>query len=104
MKGLSLTLEIVIIAIVLLVTALVIMTIFSGQMGNVMGILGIWSSDTMNQNYCRQQCAAWCQGNPGKPSTGWAEHDATWTSNSKTCSSIMNGLGDCTCTVVGNTK
>jgi hypothetical protein len=71
MKGLSLTLTIVIIAIVLLVTALVIMTIFGGQMAQFIGILNPWSAQVLNQNLCYQQCAAWCQGNPGAPGTGW---------------------------------
>lgn len=61
MKGLSLTLTIVIIAIVLLVTALVIMTIFSSQMSQVLGILNPWSTAILESNLCQQKCATQCQ-------------------------------------------
>lgn len=99
MKGLSLTMEIVIIAIVLLVTALVVMTIFSGQMGSIMTILGIWSSDTMQQNFCRQKCAAWCQVNIGKtaPSDNW--NSFTIEKSDVKCSTVMAQLGSCSCSL-----
>jgi hypothetical protein len=72
MKGLSLTLTIVIIAIVLLVTALVIMTIFGGQMAQVLGILNPWSSAMLESNLCQQKCATQCQ-LTSRPTIEWNE-------------------------------
>ncbi|MCD6496139.1 MAG: hypothetical protein J7K54_02605 [Candidatus Aenigmarchaeota archaeon] len=106
MKGLSLTLTIVIIAIVLLVTALVIMTIFGTQMGNIMGVLGIWSTDTMKVNLCQQKCATYCQLNPGSPGADWSQFsvkvDNTDNTNaiSNKCSEIMKDYPPCTCSLV----
>jgi len=71
MKGLSTTLSIVIIAIVLLVTALVIMTIFGGSMANIIGILNPWSKEMLETNLCQQKCAAYCQANPETTGTDW---------------------------------
>jgi len=107
MKGLSLTLTIVIIAIVLLVTALVIMTIFGTQMGNIMGVLGIWSTDTMKVNLCQQRCAAWCQANPGltSPKDGWRQFTVSVdkTKTPEHCDKVMQDAGidtQCTCSLV----
>ena len=61
MKGLSMTLTIVIVAIVLLVTALVIMTIFGAQMAQIVGILNPWSSSQLELSLCQQACASKCQ-------------------------------------------
>jgi hypothetical protein len=106
MKGLSLTLTIVIIAIVLLVTALVIMTIFGGQMAQVLGILNPWSSAMLETNLCQQACATWCQLHQGQPGTDWSALDVdTQTQENKPCNVIMQesvgegaNIGTCRCT------
>ena len=93
MKGLSLTLTIVIVAIVLLVTALVIMTIFGAQMANILNILNPWAKAALDQNSCNQKCAAWCMANIGKT-------EADWTNDLKApdCVAAMNGIADkCLC-------
>ncbi len=64
MKGLSLTLQIVIIAIVLLVTALVILTIFGGQIAKILGIMDPLADETLKQTNCRNACATYCMLNP----------------------------------------
>jgi hypothetical protein len=64
MKGLSLTLEIVIIAIVLLVTALVILTIFGGQIAKIIGVVDPLTDTTLKQTNCRNSCATFCMMNP----------------------------------------
>ncbi len=100
MKGLSLTLTIVIVAIVLLVTALVVMTIFGGQIAQFIGILNPWSEAMLKQSLCNQKCAAYCQGHVGisKP-VPWGdigEIDAQ--SDPKKCSVIMKDISeDCVC-------
>ncbi|UCD02715.1 MAG: hypothetical protein JSV63_02915 [Candidatus Aenigmatarchaeota archaeon] len=110
MKGLSLTLSIVIIAIVLLVTALVIMTIFGSQIAQILSILNPWSQQALESNLCQQKCATWCQLNPGltSPPNGWNEFtiDRTLPDNSKKpvpCGEIMTtaaGAGT-TCRCLG---
>ncbi len=107
MKGLSLTLSIVIIAIVLLVTALVIMTIFGTQISSVMNTLGIWSTDTLKVNLCQQKCATWCQLNPTEsgPSGGSWGGMTVQTDDGKTwnCDVEMPKAGKekCICGVIG---
>jgi hypothetical protein len=94
MKGLSLTLTIVIVAIVLLVTALVVMTIFGAQMANILNILNPWAKGALDQNSCRQQCASWCMANVGKT-------EADWSSDLKApdCVKAMEGISTkCLCT------
>jgi len=103
MKGLTLTMEIVIIAIVLLVTALVIMTIFGGAIASVFGILNPWSETMMEQNPCSQRCAAWCQGHLGTASVEWTSSDMNVQTQSgpKSCATIMSGLGaQCSCRTI----
>jgi hypothetical protein len=106
MKGLTLTMEIVIIAIVLLVTALVIMTIFGGSIASFLGILNPWSQSLMEQNLCNQRCAAYCQGHLGTADVGWSELKVQTQSGTQDCSTIMQGLteGDkCSCrTIISN--
>ncbi len=105
MKGLSLTLTIVIIAIVLLVTALVIMTIFGSQMAQVIGVLNPWSSSMLESSLCQQKCATWCQLNPDKsgPTGGWGAFEVE-TSDGKpeNCDTVMaraagDDVGNCKC-------
>ncbi len=72
MKGMSMTLTIVVVAIVLLVTALVIMTVFGAQMAQVMGVLNPWSSSMLQSSLCQQKCATACQLNPDKPTIPWS--------------------------------
>ena len=105
MKGLSLTLTIVIVAIVLLVTALVIMTIFGGQMAQILGILNPWSSAMLESNLCQQACSTWCQLHTGSPGTEWGELTIkTQTKpDGKSCSLVMQEsigstqIGKCEC-------
>jgi hypothetical protein len=91
MKGLSLTLTIVIIAIVLLVTALVIMTIFGGQMAQIIGILNPWSTAILESNLCQQKCATYCQLNPGTEGTDWIDLEVTVQGQTgpKKCDEVM---------------
>jgi hypothetical protein len=100
MKGLSLTLTIVIVAIVLLVTALVIMTIFGGQIAQFIGILNPWSEAMLKQSLCNQKCAAYCQGHVGidRPVL-WSEiPNIDAQSEPKDCQTIMAGISDnCIC-------
>ncbi len=105
MKGLTLTMEIVIIAIVLLVTALVIMTIFGGSIASFLGILNPWSASLMEQNLCNQRCASWCQGHLGSPTKAWSELDVQTQTGQQYCNTIMSGISDeCSCrTIVSNT-
>jgi hypothetical protein len=100
MKGLSLTLTIVIVAIVLLVTALVIMTIFGGQMAQFIGILNPWSESMLKQSLCNQKCAAYCQGHTGVTDpVPWSTiRNIDAQSDPKACSTIMNEISDaCIC-------
>ncbi|MBN2330732.1 MAG: hypothetical protein JXC85_02855 [Candidatus Aenigmarchaeota archaeon] len=100
MKGLSLTLTIVIVAIVLLVTALVVMTIFGGQIAQFIGILNPWSEAMLKQSLCNQKCAAYCQGHVGiSEPVSWntiGEIDAQ--SEPKNCGTIMQDISEnCVC-------
>ena len=101
MKGLSLTLTIVIVAIVLLVTALVVMTIFGGQIAQFIGILNPWSEAMLKQSLCNQRCAAYCQGHVGiTDPVPWSNPALTIDAQSepKDCSTIMSGISDnCIC-------
>ncbi|MFH0956920.1 MAG: hypothetical protein V1813_03585 [Candidatus Aenigmatarchaeota archaeon] len=107
MKGLSMTLEIVIIAIVLLVTALVILTIFGGQMANVLSALGILQTSTVESSQCQTMCSNWCLVN--RPDTKVAWTTLTFTRNKADgtgpetigCNTIMSKLGstECKCTI-----
>jgi len=105
MKGLSLTLELVIIAIVLLVTALVIMTIFGGQIAAIVGILNPWSQSMLESNLCQQSCATWCQLHTGSAETDWSSLIIKTQSNpSKSCTDVMReslgsnaDIGKCQC-------
>ncbi len=67
MKGLSMTLSIVIVAIVLLVTALVVLTIFGGQMSRFLAIFGGVQNDAVLQSACQQKCASYCMGHMSDP-------------------------------------
>jgi hypothetical protein len=102
MKGISLTLTIVIVAIVLLVTALVIMTVFSGQIARIMTLLGIWSDEAVAQGICKTRCSAWCSDNPGKDGpASWTEvGDEVVISDTvkKSCSTVMVNQ-PCKCTL-----
>lgn len=90
MKGLSLTLTIVIVAIVLLVTALVIMTIFGAQMAQIMGVLNPWSSAMLETNLCQQACSTWCSLNPGDTGPDWGVLKVTTqTESAKSCELVM---------------
>jgi len=101
MKGLTLTMEIVIIAIVLLVTALVIMTIFGGSIASFLGILNPWSAALMEQNLCNQRCAAWCQGHLGTADVAWSDLKVQTQSGEQACSTIMTGISDkCSCRTI----
>ncbi len=100
MKGLSLTLTVVIVAIVLLVTALVVMTIFGGQIAQFIGILNPWSEAMLKQSLCNQKCAAYCQGHSGVTDpVSWStigNIDAQ--AEPKACSVIMADISDaCIC-------
>ncbi len=100
MKGLSLTLTIVIVAIVLLVTALVVMTIFGGQIAQFIGILNPWSEAMLKQSLCNQKCAAYCQGHVGidRPVPWSTIKDIDAQSEPKACSVIMADISDdCIC-------
>ncbi len=103
MKALSLPLTIVIIAIVLLVVALVIMTVFSGQMASIIGFLNPWAEKTVSENLCYDECASWCRGHVGDPSIDWKDLKVDTQSGEKTCDGIMTeamgeDIGKCTCT------
>jgi len=98
------TLTIVIVAIVLLVTALVIMTIFGGQMAQFMGILNPWSQGILESNLCQQACATYCQQHPNEASTPWGSLTVQTQSGRQpgNCAGIMNkasggSAGVCTC-------
>ena len=104
MKGMSLTLTIVVIAIVLLVTALVIMTIFGAQMAQVMGILNPWSTAMLETNLCQQACATWCQLHQGQggPVGGWNDLTVKTQTGDENCKVIMTravgtDTGTCEC-------
>jgi hypothetical protein len=108
MKGLSLTLEIVIIAIVLLVTALVILTIFGGQMANVLASLGILQTSTVQVSQCQSMCSNWCLTNRPEAGTDWGKFSflpAGVTDESKRiqCTTVMSNAGgtgsSCKCTL-----
>jgi hypothetical protein len=103
MKALSLPLTIVIIAIVLLVVALVIMTIFTGQMASIIGFLNPWAQKTVSENLCYDSCASWCRGHIGEKSIEWSELKVDTQGGEKSCDSIMqeamgDDIGKCTCT------
>jgi hypothetical protein len=107
MKGLSMTLEIVIIAIVLLVTALVILTIFGGQMANVLSALGILQTGTVEVSQCQTLCSNWCLANRPDPSTPWTNLGYTPAGEGAKrveCSTVMAKMGtttstNCKCTL-----
>lgn len=110
MKGLSLTLEIVIIAIVLLVTALVILTVFGGQMANVLSALGIVQTNTVQVSQCQTMCSNWCLTNRPSPSAEWTLFFFTpaGTTTPVQCSTVManmkdsTGVSKCKCTLTSS--
>ena len=103
MKGLSMTLTIVIIAIVLLVTALVILTMFGGQMAAIATIFGGLQTDTIDQDLCNQRCSAYCTAHYSEIPAGvggfsWTALGAGNTikhsdGSVTTCDAIMQGIG-----------
>ena len=101
MKGLSLTLEVIVIAIALLVTVLVIITVFGGQIANWLNILNPWSQDVLAQNLCNQRCATWCQINSGSSGTDWGRFSVTLSGRTEPvgCDTIMSNVGSerCSC-------
>ena len=98
MKGLMLTMEIVVIAIVLLVTALVVMTIFGGQIAQFIGIINPWSATVLSENLCNQQCASWCQGHLGSTGVQWSSLTVQTQSGSKQCGEVMSAISEsCAC-------
>ena len=97
MKGLSLTLEVIVIAIALLVTVLVIITVFGGQIANFLGIFNPWSEDVVAQNLCSHKCASWCQLNSDKTSTSWGNIDITVSGKPKNCGDVMSTYGSTEC-------
>jgi hypothetical protein len=109
MKGLSLTLEIVIIAIVLLVTALVILTVFGGQMANILSALGIVQTSTVQVSQCQTMCSNWCLMNRPATDTEWSTFSyqppgTTADSDKIQCSNVMKNAGGtttskCKCTM-----
>ena len=103
MKGLSLTLTIVIVAIVLLVTALVIITIFSSEITRIMVALGIVSNDAFTVNICQQKCAQWCSANR-LPDIGWDTFKIQIDPNTEPapCGPIMTSIvAQCECRTIG---
>ncbi|MBN1896824.1 MAG: hypothetical protein JW789_03820 [Candidatus Aenigmarchaeota archaeon] len=102
MKGLSMTLSIVIVAIVLLVTALVVLTIFGGQMSRFLSIFGGVQDEAVLQSACNQRCASYCMGhlNDNLNAYSWTSMGSVKDANGKDalCSDVMNGISDqCTC-------
>jgi hypothetical protein len=106
MKGLSLTLEIVIIAIVLLVTALVILTIFGGQMQSILATLGFFQGNTVQMTQCQTMCTNWCFANPGdvgKAGKPWGELTFDYQGKLINCGTVMTNTAGaavgakCTC-------
>ncbi len=103
MKALSLPLTIVIIAIVLLVTALVVTTIFGGQIAQFVGVLNPWAQKSISENLCYDRCASWCRGHAGDPGPAWSELEVDTQSGKINCDEIMReamgeDIGSCECT------
>jgi hypothetical protein len=103
MKALSLPLTIVIIAVVLLVSALVVMTVFSGQMAQFIGVLNPWSQQRISESLCYDQCASWCRAHAGEAGLEWADVEVETQGGTSTCDGIMREvmgeqIGSCQCT------
>lgn len=94
MKGLSMTLEIVIIAIVLLVTALVLLTVFGGQMSNVLATLGFFQGNTVQVSQCQSLCSNWCFANrPETVGPAWGTFTFEYQGKTINCANdVMNKL------------
>ena len=92
MKGISQTLMIIVTAIVVLVAALIVLSIFGQGIGPMLDI-------TQARNVCIQEASATCQAVHTMPPT-WDTATKTYNENgktvTKTCKNIP-GLGSCDC-------
>ncbi len=94
---------IIIIAVVLLVAALVVMTIFSGQIAQFIGVLNPWSQQRISENLCYDQCASWCRAHAGEAGQEWSDVEVETQGGTRKCDSIMqevmgDEIGSCQCT------
>ncbi len=87
MKGLQTTLWIVIAAILALIIALVLLTIFGGSVAS-------FSTLTDATNFCRNQCQISCSAIQ-QPPLGWSANKVKVAGDTKTCQELV---GACTCT------
>jgi len=84
----NITLTVVVSAIVILITALVVITIFGGSMGNI-------ATTTQGKSVCEASCTSSCRSLGVPPITWNAETVRDANGNPTTCQALA---GTCTCT------
>jgi hypothetical protein len=102
MKGLSLTLSIVVVAIALIVTVLVVTTVFNKEIANFVSILNPWAEEKSMENLCQDRCASYCRMNIGKAGTDWKDLGITIRGETTQCDEVMSSIlgediGSCRC-------
>jgi len=95
MKGLSLTLEVIVIAIVLVVTILVVITVFNKQIAQFLATINPWSEEKAMYSLCQDKCSTYCTAHLGESGTEWTAMDITYRGETKNCDDVMKKvLGD----------
>ncbi|MCK4335808.1 MAG: hypothetical protein KAW40_03725 [Candidatus Aenigmarchaeota archaeon] len=66
-----LSLELIVVAIVILIAGVVVITIFTGGIENFMRIFGFYSDEQIKQGMCANACSSFCMFHPEKASGEW---------------------------------
>jgi hypothetical protein len=104
MKGLSLTLSVIVVAIALIVTVLVVVTIFNKQVVQFLNTLNPWSDDKVKTSLCQDKCSTYCSVNLGETGTEWSSLQIELRGESSKCDAVMRSvfgqdadIGSCRC-------
>jgi len=94
----STSLVLIVSAIVILITALVVITVFGGGMQNFLSIFNPWGETTAAVAQCQGVCQQLCltHGETGEP-PGWSEAKATYNSELRNCKGQIPGVPPCDC-------
>ena len=95
-----LSLELIVVAIVILIAGVVVITIFTGGIENFMRIFGFYSDEQIKQGMCANACNSFCMFHPDKPSGTWGEDglkDIMYKGDDLTDSECQSLYGSCIC-------
>ena len=91
------SLEIIVILIVILITAVVILFIFNKGTEEWMGVFHSWSRGSADKMRCEQACLSWCGANKGQSEIDWGAVEANIEFQGDERCEKLTGRAACTC-------